>query len=213
MAVDRELYDSVIAGDAEAVKALTLQALNQGLRAEELLRGVLIPAMTEVGQRFERMEFFVPDMLIAARSMRYGMEVLQPYLVTAGVKPIGTVVLGTVAGDLHDIGKNLVGMMVEGAGFRVIDLGADVSPEKFVQAVREHSPQIVGMSALLTTTMLAMKATIEALRKAGLREERMVMVGGAPVTQQYAEEIGADLYAPDAGSAARMAKERIQGTS
>jgi 5-methyltetrahydrofolate--homocysteine methyltransferase len=148
-------------------------------------------------------------MLIAARAMKAGVEILRPYLVEAGVKPIGTVVIGTVAGDLHDIGKNLVSMMLEGTGFRVIDLGVDVPAEKFVQAVRENNPQIVGMSALLTTTMMAMKATIEALRKAGLRERVKVMVGGAPVTQRFADEIGADLYAPDASSAARTAKEAV----
>ncbi len=141
--------------------------------------------------------------------MKTGVEILRPYLVEAGVKPIGTVVIGTVAGDLHDIGKNLVSMMLEGTGFRVIDLGVDVHAEKFVQAVRENKPQILGMSALLTTTMMAMKATIEALSKAGLREQVKVMIGGAPVTQRFADEIGADLYAPDASSAARTAKGAV----
>lgn len=209
MSLKEDIYNKVIVGQAEEVKALTAQALGRGISAAELLNEALIPAMTEVGQRFERQEFFVPEMLIAARAMKAGVEVLRPYLVEAGVKPIGTVVIGTVAGDLHDIGKNLVSMMLEGTGFRVIDLGVDVPAEKFVQAVRENNPQIVGMSALLTTTMMAMKATIEALSKAGLREQVKVMIGGAPVTQRFADEIGADLYAPDASSAARVAKEAV----
>nr|MBC7245178.1 corrinoid protein [Chloroflexota bacterium] len=209
MTLKEEIYENVILGQAEKVKALTAQAMEEGFSASELLNEVLIPAMTEVGQRFERQEFFVPEMLVAARAMKTGVEVLRPYLVDAGVKPIGTVVIGTVAGDLHDIGKNLVIMMLEGTGFRVVDLGVDVPVEKFVQAVHENKPQIVGMSALLTTTMMAMKATIEALRRAGLREQVKVMIGGAPVTQRFADEIGADLYAPDASSAARKAKEAI----
>jgi len=209
MSLKEDIYNKVIVGDAEGVKTLTARAVQEGFTAAELLNDALIPAMTEVGQRFERQEYFVPEMLIAARAMKAGVEILRPYLVEAGVKPIGTVVIGTVAGDLHDIGKNLVSMMLEGTGFRVIDLGVDVPAEKFVQAVRENNPQIVGMSALLTTTMMAMKATIEALRKAGLRERVKVMVGGAPVTQRFADEIGADLYAPDASSAARTAKEAV----
>ncbi|MBC7233641.1 MAG: corrinoid protein [Chloroflexi bacterium] len=209
MSLKEDIYNKVIVGDAEGVKALTARAVQEGFTAAELLNEALIPAMTEVGQRFERQEYFVPEMLIAARAMKAGVEILRPYLVEAGVKPIGTIVIGTVAGDLHDIGKNLVSMMLEGTGFRVIDLGVDVPADKFVQAVRENNPQIVGMSALLTTTMMAMKATIEALSKAGLRERVKVMVGGAPVTQRFADEIGADLYAPDASSAARTAKEAV----
>jgi len=209
MALKEDIYNKVINGDAEGVKALTAQAIEEGLSANELLNEVLIAAMAEVGQRFERQEFFVPEMLVAARAMKYGVEVLRPYLVDAGIKPIGTVVMGTVAGDLHDIGKNLVIMMLEGTGFRVIDLGVDVPAEKFIQAVRNHSPQIVGLSALLTTTMLAMKTTIEALKTAGLRDKVMVMVGGAPVTERFADDIGADLYAPDASAAARKAKEVV----
>lgn len=209
MTLKEEIYENVISGQAETVKTLTARAVEEGFAASELLNEVLIPAMTEVGQRFERQEFFVPEMLVAARAMKAGVEVLRPYLVEAGVKPIGTVVIGTVAGDLHDIGKNLVSMMLEGTGFRVVDLGVDVPPERFVQAVRENGPQLVGMSALLTTTMLAMKTTIEALSKAGLRERVKVMIGGAPVTQRFADEISADLYAPDASSAARKAKEAV----
>jgi 5-methyltetrahydrofolate--homocysteine methyltransferase len=209
MALKEELYENVVNGDAEGVKELTMRALQEGFRVEELLNGVLIPAMADVGQRFERQEFFVPEMLVAARAMKYGVEVLRPHLVAAGVKPVGTVLLGTVSGDLHDIGKNLVVMMLEGTGFRVVDLGVDVSAVKFVAAVREHSPQLVGMSALLTTTMMAMKATVEALEQAGVRDQVKVMIGGAPVTQRFADEIGADIYAADASSAARKAKEAV----
>jgi 5-methyltetrahydrofolate--homocysteine methyltransferase len=209
MALKEELYENVVNGDAEGVKELTMRALQEGFRVEELLNGVLIPAMADVGQRFERQEFFVPEMLVAARAMKYGVDVLRPHLVAAGVKPVGTVLLGTVSGDLHDIGKNLVVMMLEGTGFRVMDLGVDVSAVKFVAAVREHSPQLVGMSALLTTTMMAMKATVEALEQAGVRDQVKVMIGGAPVTQRFADEIGADIYAADASSAARKAKEAV----
>lgn len=209
MALKEEIYNDVISGNAEAVTALTSQAIAEGLSADELLNQALIPAMTEVGGRFERHEFYVPEMLIAARAMKHGVEVLRPLLVEAGTKPVGTVVMGTVAGDLHDIGKNLVVMMLEGTGFQVVDLGVDVSAETFVQAVREHSPQILGMSALLTTTMLAMRATIEALKEVELRDQVLVMVGGAPLSQSFADEIEADLYAPDASSAARKAKEAV----
>ena len=209
MALTQEIYNNVIDGNAEAVTALTSQAIAEGIHADELLNQALIPAMTEVGGRFERHEFYVPEMLIAARAMKRGVEVLRPLLVEAGTKPVGTVVMGTVAGDLHDIGKNLVVMMLEGTGFQVVDLGVDVSADAFVQAVREHSPQILGMSALLTTTMLAMRATIEALNESELRDQVLVMVGGAPLTQNFADEIGADLYAPDASSAARKAKEAV----
>ena len=209
MTLQENLYEKVVNGDAEGVKELTAQAVQQGIKAEVLLNDVLIPAMTDVGQRFERQEFFVPEMLVAARAMKYGVEVLRPHLVAAGVKPIGTVLVGTVSGDLHDIGKNLVIMMLEGTGFRVVDLGVDVPPDKFVAAVREHEPQLVGMSALLTTTMMGMKATIEALKKAGVRDQVKIMIGGAPVTQRFADEIGADVYAADASSAARKAKEAV----
>jgi len=209
MALREEIYNNVINGNAEAVQALTSQAIAKAFSADELLKQALIPAMAEVGQRFERHEFYVPEMLIAARAMKHGVEILRPLLVEAGTKPVGTVVMGTVAGDLHDIGKNLVTMMLEGTGFQVVDLGVDVSADAFVQAVREHSPQIIGMSALLTTTMLAMRTTIEALKEAGLRDQVVVMVGGAPLTESFADEIGADLYAPDASAAARKAKQAV----
>ena len=209
MALKEELYESVVNGDGEAVKTLTTQAVAQGMKASEILNDVLIPAMTDVGQRFERQDFFVPEMLVAARAMKYGVEVLRPHLVAAGVKPIGTVVVGTVQGDLHDIGKNLVIMMLEGTGFRVIDLGVDVSADKFVAAIKEHHPELVAMSALLTTTMMAMKASVEALKRAGVRDQVKVMIGGAPVTQKFADELGANVYAADASSAARLAKEAL----
>lgn len=211
MTLQEELYESVVNGDGEAVKSLTAQGVAEGLKASELLNDVLIPAMTDVGQRFERQEFFVPEMLVAARAMKFGVEVLRPHLVAAGVKPIGTVVMGTVQGDLHDIGKNLVIMMLEGTGFRVIDLGVDVPADKFVAAIKEHHPELVAMSALLTTTMVAMKATIEVLNKSGVRDKVKIMVGGAPLTQKFADEAGADIYAVDASSAARKAKEAIAG--
>jgi 5-methyltetrahydrofolate--homocysteine methyltransferase len=209
MAVKAQLYDQVVNGDEGGVIELTAQALQEGFQAGELLNDVLIPAMADVGQRFERQEFFLPEMSVAARAMESGVEVLRPHLVAAGIKPIGTVVIGTVAGDLHDIGKNLVTMMLEGTGFRVVDLGVDVSSDKFVTAVREHAPQLVGMSALLTTTMMGMQATVEALKKAGIRDQVKVMIGGAPVTQRFADEIGADVYAADASSAARKAKQAV----
>jgi 5-methyltetrahydrofolate--homocysteine methyltransferase len=175
----------------------------------EILNQGMISAMAEVGRRFEAQEMFVPEMLIAARAMKAGMAILKPYLLEADIEPVGRVVLATVKGDLHDIGKNLVGMMLEGAGFEVVDLGVDVAPEGFVEAVQEHRPDFVGMSALLTTTMPSMGTTVEALEEAGLREQVKVMVGGAPVTQQFAEEIGADIYAPDASSAANRAKAAL----
>jgi 5-methyltetrahydrofolate--homocysteine methyltransferase len=206
----REIYDKVIVGDAEGVSTLTSQALEQGLVPEELLNEALIAAMAEVGDRFEKREFFVPEMLIAARAMKTGVEILKPHLAAESLGAAGTVVMGTVAGDLHDIGKNLVIMMLEGAGFQVTDLGVDVSADAFVQAISEHSPQLVGMSALLTTTMLSMKTTIEAIESAGLRDKVKVMVGGAPVTQRFADEIGADIYGQDANAAARKAKEALQ---
>lgn len=204
------IYQSVIKGDAAEVTQGVQQALEAGHAPGDILNQAMIAAMAEVGRRFEAQEYFVPEMLIAARAMKEGMAVLKPYLVEADIEPVGKVVLGTVKGDLHDIGKNLVGMMLEGAGFEVIDLGADVPPERFVEAVREHQPRFVGMSALLTTTMLGMRATIEALSGAGLRDQVTVMVGGAPVTQQFADEIGADLYAPDASSAANRAKALLE---
>jgi 5-methyltetrahydrofolate--homocysteine methyltransferase len=171
----------------------------------------MIPAMEEVGDFFQQGKYFLPEMLMAARAMQRGMEVLKPALVSSGAAFPGKVVLGTVRGDIHDIGKNLVGMTLEGAGFEVVDLGTDVSPERFAEAVREHSPQVLGISALLTTTMLAMKDTIDILREAGLRDSVKVMVGGAAVRREFANEIGADFYGPDSTSARDFARDVVTG--
>ena len=204
----KEIYEGVISGNRDVVSKGVETALSEGVAASTLLFDYLIPAMSEVGERFERNEFFVPEMLIAARAMQAGMVQIKPLLVESGVKPIGKVAIGTVKGDLHDIGKNLVGMMMEGAGFELDDLGVDASPEKFVQAVRDGS-SVIALSALLTTTMPSMKTTIDALVEAGIRDDVKVLIGGAPVTQAYADQVGADGYAPDASSAARKAKELL----
>ena len=196
------LYD----GDDDAVAELVQEALDQGLAPQDILSGGLIAGMDEVGKDFKAGELFVPEVLIAARAMHAGMGVLRPLLAESDVPSAGKFVIGTVEGDLHDIGKNLVRMMIEGAGFETIDLGTDVKADAFVEAVREHQPKLVGMSALLTTTMVNMKGTIEALEEAGLRDSVKVMIGGAPVTAAFAEEIGADAYAPDAASAVDVAR-------
>jgi len=191
------------------VAELVQEALDQGMAPGEILQDGLIAGMDEVGRDFKAGDLFVPEVLIAARAMRGGMNVLRPLLADSDALSAGKYLIGTVKGDLHDIGKNLVRMMVEGAGFETIDLGTDVGPEAFVEGVREHQPQLVGMSALLTTTMVQMKATIEAFEEAGLRETVQIMVGGAPVTDAYAREIGADAYAPDAASAVDVARELV----
>ncbi len=203
------IFEAVLNGDAQKAEAEVAAALEDNVPPEDILHKACIPAMGEMGQLFEAGEKYVPEMLISARAMQAAMNLLEPHLAEANVKAAGKAVLGTVAGDLHDIGKNLVGMMLEGSGFDVIDLGKDVSPEIFVDAVREHKPDLIGMSALLTTTMPAMGATIEALQEAGVRDEVHVIVGGAPVTQDYADKIGADGFAPDASSATRRAKELL----
>ncbi len=205
----QEIAHYLIIGKHKEVETLTQKALEEGMDVMTVLNEGLIAGMSVVGDKFRKGEYFVPEVLLSARAMKAGMAVLRPLLTETGAKPIGKVVLGTVRGDLHDIGKNLVGMMMEGAGFQVIDLGVQVKPEKFVQAVIEHQPQIVGMSALLTTTMPAMADTIKAFLEAGIRDRVIVMVGGAPVTQEYADEIGADGYAPDAASAVEKAKELL----
>jgi 5-methyltetrahydrofolate--homocysteine methyltransferase len=203
------LYDETLVGNGPAVLDLTHQALEMGMEPQSLLFDALIPSLEEVGARFERGDFFVPEMLIAGRAMAGAMEVLRPLLADTGVETIGKFVMGTVKGDVHDIGKNLVNIMLEGAGFEVIDLGVQVAPEKFVEAVATHKPDIVGFSAFLTTTMPMFKANINALQKAGLRDAVVVMVGGAPVTQEYADAVGADGYAADASATVRKAKELI----
>ena len=204
------LFDNTLIGNAPAVKDLTNEGLAMGMNPETLLYDALIPSLEEVGARFERGDFFVPEMLIAARAMQGALDILRPLLAETGAKPIGTVVIGTVKGDVHDIGKNLVNIMLEGAGFTVYDLGVNVAPEKFVEQVQEHEPDIVGFSAFLTTTMPMFKANINALEKTGLRDRVIVMVGGAPVTQEYADAVGADGYAADASTAVRLAKALIE---
>ncbi|MGD2159168.1 MAG: corrinoid protein [Anaerolineales bacterium] len=204
-----ELYDSVLHGNKDTAQSGVQSALDQGLNPSVILNDGMVSAMAEVGRLFEEQEYFVPEMLIAARAMKAGLEILRPHLVQADFKPIGKVVIGTVQGDLHDIGKNLVGMMLEGASFEVVDLGVDVSPEKFVEAAQGVDVGVVAISALLTTTMPTMKTTIEAFEKVGLRDKVKVIVGGAPVTSQYAEDIGADGYAADASQAVRVAKSLL----
>jgi 5-methyltetrahydrofolate--homocysteine methyltransferase len=200
------IYQAVLDGDAKGAEAAVKAALAANVPAEDILQKACIPAMGEVGRLFEEGEKFVPEMLISARAMQTAVRLLKPLLAQANVQSVGKVIVGTVQGDLHDIGKNLVGMMMEGSGFEVVDLGTDVTPAKFVDAVRQHKPQVMGMSALLTTTMPSMKNCIEALKEAGVRDQVKVLIGGAPVTQAYADQIGADGYAPDASSAARAAK-------
>ena len=205
----KPLYDAILNGQQKPAVAGVQAALDAGVDPIVILNEGMIAAMKQVGKLFEDGEYFVPEMLIAARAMQSGLALLKPRLVQADYKPVGKIVMGTVKGDLHDIGKNLVAMMLEGAAFEIIDLGVDVSPEKFIAAVKTHQPQLIGMSALLTTTMPNMKTTIDALAAAGLREQVKVLIGGAPVTDAYAKLIGADAYAPDASRAASIAKSLI----
>ena len=206
-----QLGDAIERGDRDAAKALTQAAIEEGLHPQGIL-DVMTAAMDVVGRRFQRQEIFIPEMLIAARAMKEATALLEPLLVQAGFKPVAKAVIGTVEGDLHDIGKNLVVMMWRGANIEVIDLGANASPEKFVAAVREHQPQLVGLSALLTTTMPAMRRTLEAFRDAGLYAFK-TLIGGAPVTPRFAEEIGADGYAADAASAVDLARTLLKTIS
>lgn len=202
----KAIFDGIVEGDNNSVQQHVKDALTAGTDAALILNEAMIPGMAEVGRLFEEGEYFVPEMLISARAMKSAMAILKPYLQKENVKYAGTVVIGTVKGDLHDIGKNLVGLMLEGAGFQVVDLGSDVTPEKYVAAARESKANIVAMSALLTTTMVNMKATITALEEAGLRGTVKVMIGGAPVTENYAKQIGADGYATDASRAVAVAR-------
>jgi corrinoid protein of di/trimethylamine methyltransferase len=203
------LFEQILAGHAREVRQLTEAGLAAGMKPLEILFGALIPGLQEVGRRFESGEYFVPEMLVSAKAMQEALRVLRPLLAETGVKSLGTIMMMTVKGDLHDIGKNLCNIMLEGAGFEVIDLGVNVTPEKMVAAVREHHPPVIGFSALLTTTMGMFQANLEALRRAGLRDQVKVMVGGAPVTQEYADAIGADGYAPDASAAVRLAEKLL----
>ncbi len=205
--IDLKLISEALqTGDAEKVEDLIKKALIESITPKEILEKGLIDGMSVIGDKFKKNEIYVPEVLIAARAMHLGMDILKPKLIEDGVKNVGKVTIGTVKGDLHDIGKNLVSMMLEGAGFEVIDLGVDVSSEKFIDAVEKYQPDIVGMSALLTTTMINMAEVIKSLENAGLREKVRVMIGGAPITKKYADEIGADGYAPDAASAVDTAK-------
>jgi 5-methyltetrahydrofolate--homocysteine methyltransferase len=209
MAQSKELYDAILNGDAKKSHAATEAALAAGAAPLQLIAESMVPAMDEVGRLFEAEEYFVPELLLAGRSMRSALDLLRPLMTASGEKLTTRVVIGTVKGDLHDIGKNIVGSMLEGSGYEVFDLGADVSPEKFVAAVEERKPQIVCMSALLTVTMPAMKTTIDALTTAGLRTKVKVLIGGAPVTMQYAREIGADGYSENASAAVGLVRNLL----
>ena len=209
MASLREIADALKAGRAPKVKEMVTKAIEEGVPAEKILNEGLITGMGEIGVLFKNNEVYVPEVLIAARAMYAGLDLLKPLLAAAGVEPAGSIAIGTVKGDLHDIGKNLVSMMLEGAGYRIIDLGIDVTPESFVDAVENKGAQIIAMSALLTTTMPNMKNTIDLLNAKGIRNKVKIMIGGAPVTQAYADEIGADGYADDAASAVDLAKKLV----
>ena len=204
MADLQALAEAVISGNKDESERLTNEAVDEGVGVESIINDGLIAGMSVVGVKFKNNEFYVPEVLIAARAMHAGMDIIKPLLTESGIEPRGTVAIGTVKGDLHDIGKNLVAMMLEGGGYEVIDLEVDVSPERFVEVVNEQGPDAIGLSALLTTTMPSMKDTVDALEEAGVRDKVKVMIGGAPVTQNYADEIGADGYAPDAASAVDM---------
>jgi corrinoid protein of di/trimethylamine methyltransferase len=204
-----KLTDAVLTGDAKGAVAVTKEALAQKVDPQELVTKYMIPAMDEVGRRFETGDCYVPELLVSARAMKAALELIRPLLAAQGAEPLGRVVIGTVKGDLHDIGKNLVASMLEGAGFAVADLGVDVPPEKFIAEIRERKAQLVALSALLTTTMPNMKTILEELSKAGVRERVKVIVGGAPVTQRYADEIGADGYSDNANGAVGLARRLV----
>ena len=205
----KQLYESVVNGDAKATQAITQQALADGVDPLKLVNEYMVPAMDEVGRRFEANEYFVPELLISARAMKAALELIRPILTARGDKPVGRVAIGTVKGDLHDIGKNLVASLLEGGGFEVIDLGVNVTPEKFIETVNAKQANIIAMSALLTTTMPSMKTTIDALKQAGVRGKVKVLIGGAPITQKYADEIGADGYSENAVGAVALAKKAV----
>ena len=209
MAELQKLYDAILKGDSKGAVEVTKQAIEEKADPLEMVTKYMIPAMDEVGRRFECEEYFVPELLLAGRAMKGALNLIRPLLVESGAEPAGRVVIGTVKGDLHDIGKNLVASMLEGGGFDVVDLGADVAPEKFVDAVKEKNADLVCLSALLTVTMPAMKTTIEALKNSGVRDRIKVIVGGAPVTQSYAEEIGADAFGENANVAVQVARRLV----
>jgi 5-methyltetrahydrofolate--homocysteine methyltransferase len=203
----KPLYEAVLTGDAKSAKSVTELALAAGVEPLKLVQEFMMPAMAEVGRRFETNEYFVPELLISARAMKAALELIRPLLVASGTEPVDRVALGTVKGDLHDIGKNLVGAMLEGGGYEVIDLGVNVTPEQFVAAVKEKNANIVAMSALLTTTMPSMKTTVDALKQAGVRDQVKVLIGGAPITQKYADEVGADGYSESAAGVVAAAMQ------
>jgi 5-methyltetrahydrofolate--homocysteine methyltransferase len=209
MDIIKPLYEAIVTGDARTAKAITDKALAAGVEPMKIVTDYMVPAMSEVGAKFECNEYFVPELLLSARAMKAAMEPIRPLLAAAGTEPVGRVVVGTVKGDLHDIGKNLVAAMLEGGGFEVIDLGVNVPPEEFIAKVREKNANIVAMSALLTTTMPSMKTTIDAMTKAGVRDQVKVLVGGAPITQKYADEIGADGFSETAVGAVAAARKAI----
>jgi 5-methyltetrahydrofolate--homocysteine methyltransferase len=206
MAIYEQIAGEVVKGQAPTVKEFVQQALSQNISAEDILNNGLVAGMNVVSEKFKNNEFFIPEVLVSARAMHAGLDILKPLLAEANVKAKGKVVIGTVKGDLHDIGKNIVGMMLQGAGYEIVDLGADVPKEKFIEFTQKGDVQVVGMSALLTTTMIYMKEVIQALKDAGLKDRVKVIIGGAPVTQAYADQIGADGYAPDAASAVDLTK-------
>ncbi len=210
MADLQKIHDAIVKGDAKTATAKVDEALSEGRDPLDIVNNYMIPAMDEVGRRFEANEYFVPELLIAGRAMKLSLEKIKPRLASQGVEPKGRVVIGTVKGDLHDIGKNLVGSLLEGGGFEVTDLGVDVSPENFAKAAQEKNASIVALSALLTTTMPSMRTTIEALRSAGLRDQVKVMIGGAAVTQDFAKEIGADGYSDNAAGAVKLARQLVE---
>lgn len=205
----QKLYDAVLNGDQKTAIAVTQEALAAGVNPMDMITNYMVPAMDEVGSRFECEDYFVPELLLSARAMKGSLELLRPLLAAQGAQPVARVAIGTVKGDLHDIGKNLVGSLLEGGGFEVMDLGADVAPEKFIAAIRERGANIVALSALLTVTMPSMRTTIEALKQAGVRDQVKIMVGGAPVTQQFADEIGADGYSDNASAAVALARRLV----
>ena len=205
----KPLYEAIVTGDARTARAITEKALAAGVEPMKIVTEFMVPAMSEVGSKFECNEYFVPELLLSARAMKAAMEPIRPLLTAAGTEPVGRVVVGTVKGDLHDIGKNLVAAMLEGGGFEVIDLGVNVTPEQFIASIREKNANIVAMSALLTTTMPSMKTTIDAMTQAGVRSQVKILVGGAPITQKYADEIGADGFSETAVGAVAAARKAI----
>jgi corrinoid protein of di/trimethylamine methyltransferase len=205
----KPLHEAVLNGDAKTARAITETALAAGVEPLKLVHEYMMPAMSEVGRRFECNEYFVPELLLSARAMKAALELIRPRLIASGAQPVARVALGTIKGDLHDIGKNLVAAMLEGGGYEVIDLGVNVTPEQFIAAVKDKGANIVAMSALLTTTMTSMKTTVDALKQAGVREQVKILVGGAPITQKYADEIGADGYSENAAGVVALARQSL----